>query len=221
MASLGNLSPELHRQILLYGTQPFRWALSMTDRYFHALIGPVILSKAETWDLRMQQEKSDPGRYRRACSKCFRFLQFYHFSRNQASARTKPEKRLCLDCFAKIDNPKSGIKWFCGDIEQCPVCRRLICDADVPLSGVSEGYRCRPCLRFRARLPPTNTTTDDGTVQYVKFFRDWLDRLDVKLPPRHLLFLRPDSLRLDEQVSTMLARLEDLGPSHFERLSSR
>jgi len=175
----------------------------MTDRYFHELIGRVELSKAETWELRMRQEQSDPERYSRACSKCLRFLQFYHFSRNQAGAKTKPERRLCLDCFAKIGASKTGIKWFFGNVEQCQDCYRLVADAGRQWPDACGTLRNHPCVLYKQPLG------GEEKEPYLSYYRDWLDRLEAKMKPRFLLCFRP--YRYDpsnKPLSATLARLE-------------
>jgi len=203
MAKLWDLPPELHQNIVRRLSKSSRLSLSVTDRYFHKLIGRVELNKAETWELRMRQEQSDSDRYSRACSKCFRFLQFYHFSRNQASAKTKPERRLCLDCFAKIGASKTGIKWFFGDIEQCQYCYRLVADDKRQWPDARGTLRNHPCVLYKQQLG------SEEKEPYVSYYRGWLDRLEAKMKPRSLLCFRQGRPGLlDEPLSATLARLE-------------
>jgi len=200
MASLLTLSPELHGIILPHLPKLSRHSLSLTNRYFHALVGRVKLSREETWQLNLRREQSDPHRYHRTCSKCCRFLQFWHFSRSQASAKTKPEKRICLDCFVKISAPAVRLKSFVGVVSLCQYCRRLVRVGERKPLGF-EDLLDHPCLGNR-KLDP------EAKVPYLDYFRDWFDRLEAKLPPRSLLCFRPDRCTPVERIEATLTRLE-------------
>jgi hypothetical protein len=142
MDCLSSLSPELHQNINSHLSPLSLHSLSLTCRYFSAIIGRIHLSKADTHSHRLQLERSDPARRHRVCSKCIRLRKYYHFSHKQASAKTNFKVRVCLDCFQKQNHPMNTnqqMSWIKAKvIAVCPECCQLVICSRVSSNGSSD-----------------------------------------------------------------------------------
>lgn len=106
--------------------------LSYTCRYFHgALDPPPSPRRPAIQKFNLEREGRDPTLQRLTCSQCLRLRRFFHFDKKQASRKTTPDTRRCLDC---LSSPKRLRKllgqpstWLSATkITVCPHCRQMV-----------------------------------------------------------------------------------------------
>lgn len=213
MVGILDLPPELHCEIIKNLEPVSRHFLSLAHRQFHLLIGRVNLSRSETFDVNLGREQADPKRYYRLCSVCLRLRQFFHFSLAQASAKTKPKQRTCLDCSLDSYNPKNPqiVKWYLGTtISVCGRCRRYImCHHETDPSSRSHPFS--PFVsRHHCSLPndPYEPIPDDKYL-YVKHIRSELEELEKRLPAQALIAIRPNDVLYISETRSGARRWKD------------
>ncbi|KAA8913723.1 hypothetical protein FN846DRAFT_928298 [Sphaerosporella brunnea] len=220
MTSIGllNLPPEIHLEISNYLSKLSKYELALTSRYFRVTIGPITLTRAEAFSLRLEEEQSDPARYCRVCSKCVRLLPFWNFSHKHAGARTKPVHRLCLDCFLNgydfMQRQPQLVKWFFGlQIAVCHVCRQLVRCHDA--AAISTPFLPHNCS---LGVDPNTPVVDGSAEPSIRCLRTRADRLEAKLP-RSLLDFRSDKQSVNQIVrsfglESIFAHLEHQADLH-------
>ncbi|TGZ78240.1 hypothetical protein EX30DRAFT_160900 [Ascodesmis nigricans] len=202
MLSLLDLPFELVLLITKHLDAASKHHLSLTNKWLCHIIGPVHMTKYDTFLLRLAEERKDNTRYRRVCRQCNRLRPFYHYSFKHSSSRKQATNRTCLDCLvSKYEGVTLVplINWFLGSkFALCRICRGFVlCPFTCPFVDYDSLY----CIEDE-QLPRHECTTDEeaqhriyanpGTDEMtsVTRMRSTLDYWDKKMPPRYFLAIR-------------------------------